>query len=262
MSTKFKKTLKIYIVLILTISVLTLSLVSCSKLKSKKSYIVATAPDNPPMEMITKDNRITGFDIDLIKAISEKSNFGINIIPVIRENLIYGLIDGTYNIVISGISFSTELKTKYPDVSFSIPYLNIGDVIVISEDFYNFKGLSDLKGKTVGIKNDSTAEEVLKKYPKIKIVEYKDISNAFTDLARNKITAVVADLPIAAQFVYYNDEYKGIFKIADITLTKKEYVIGINKSNQDLLKKINSSITLLKKSGELNKMIKKWFLKG
>ncbi|RKX96614.1 MAG: hypothetical protein DRP84_00235, partial [Spirochaetes bacterium] len=96
-----------------------------------------------PMEMITKDNKITGFDIDLIKFISEKSNFDINIIPVIKENLIYGLIDGTYNIVISGITFSTELKTKYPDVLFSKPYLKIGDVIVISEDFYNFKGISN-----------------------------------------------------------------------------------------------------------------------
>ena len=235
--------------------------ISCSRLKQKKSYIVATSPDNPPMEMITKDNKITGFDIDLIKFISEKSNFDINIIPVIKENLIYGLIDGTYNIVISGITYSTELKTKYPDVSFSKPYLKIGNVIVISEDFYNFKGISDLKGKTVGIKDNSTSEEVLKKYPKIKIRKYKRISNAFTDLARNKISAVVTDLPIAAQFVYYNDEYKGIFKIVNIPLTKKEYVIAVNKSNQELLKKINSSINLLEKSGELNNLIIKWFFK-
>jgi len=101
----------------------------------------------------------------------------------------------------------------------------------------------------------------LKKYPKIKITKYKRISNAFTDLARNKISAVVTDLPIAAQFVYYNDEYKGIFKIVNIPLTKKEYVIAVNKSNQELLKKINSSINLLEKSGELNNLIIKWFFK-
>ena len=95
----------IYALILFLVIVLSFS-VSCSRLKQKKSYIVATSPDNPPMEMITKDNKITGFDIDLIKFISEKSNFDINIIPVIKENLIYGLIDGTYNIVISGITFS------------------------------------------------------------------------------------------------------------------------------------------------------------
>jgi len=105
-------------ILVLTF-VLILIIISCSKFKQKKSYIVATSPDNPPMEMITKDNKLTGFDINLIKSISKKSDFNIDIIPVIKENLIYGLIDGTYDIVISALSFPSELKTKFPDISFS-----------------------------------------------------------------------------------------------------------------------------------------------
>jgi len=257
--TKVIRHTKSILIIVLSLIILTLIFTSCSRLKVKKSFIVATSPDYPPMEMITKDNKITGFDIELIKSISKKSKFDINIIPVIRDNLFYGLIDGTYNIVISGIAYSTDLKTKYPDVSFSKPYLNIGDVVVISEDLYNLKGISDFSNKIIGLRNGSSVESLLKKYPKIKQKKYNDITNAFTDLARNKISAVIADLPIAAQFVYYNDEYKGIFKIADIPLTKKEYVIAVNKSNQELLRKINSSITLLLKSGELNNMINKWF---
>ena len=259
MITNMIKPLKTVTILISILAILTLSIVSCSKFQQKKPYIVATSPDNPPMEMITTDNKLTGFDISLIKSISEKSNFNIEIIPVIRENLIYGLIDGTYDIVISGVSFSSELKTKFPNISLSEPYLDIGNVLVISEDLYNFKGLSDLNGKSVGIEYGSQAKKILKKKSKIKLVEYNHISEAFTDLARNKIQAVTADLPLAAQFVYYNDEYKGIFKITKLSLTKKEYVIIVNKTNHDLLKKINSGISLLKKTGELEKITDKWF---
>ncbi len=254
---KIKRKLILSLLFILSITLL----ISCHRLSSHKKYIVATSPTLPPFEIITKDNQLSGFDIDIIKNIAEKTKLSIEIIPVLKDNLIYGLIDNTYDIVISGIKENSELVTKFSNISFSIPYLDIGEVLVISEDFYNFHNLNDLSNKTVAVKKGSKSIFELKKIKKIKIREYYKISNAFDDLARAKVDAIAADLPIAVQYVYYNDEYKGIFKIPKIILTKENYTIVVNSEKQDLLKHINNAITELKREGTIDKLIDKWFFK-
>jgi len=100
------------IIFIVTLIVIVTVLFGCSRFKHKQHIIVATSPNMPPLEMISKDNKIIGFDIDLIKVTASQGNSSIEIIPVIKNNLFYGLIDGTYNMVISAIRLTSALKSK------------------------------------------------------------------------------------------------------------------------------------------------------
>ncbi len=255
-----KKKITFFLFLVLT-PVILISAISCHRFSAQKKYIVATSPTFPPFETITKKNTLEGFDIDLINEIAKKGGFSIEIIPVLKNNLIYGLIDKTYDIVISGIKEDSDLLSRFSNISYTNPYFDIGEVLVISEDFYNFKRLNDLAGKKVAIQKGSKSISKLKQIRNIKLKEYTDINTAFDDLARAKVDAIVADVSIACQYVYYNDEYRGIFKIPKIILSKNRYVIILNSENQELLKKINNTIDLLKKDGTIDKMIDKWFFK-
>ncbi|MGQ9615176.1 MAG: substrate-binding periplasmic protein [Spirochaetota bacterium] len=251
--------MKYRISVILFLSISLLSLLSCSGPREKKRYIVAVSPNKPPMEMIDEQKRIVGFDIDVIEAIAERMNISIKIIPVLRSNLFPGILNETYDIAISSITVSEPGLSEIIGIDYSKPYLDIGDVIVTSEDFEEYSGPESLKGKIVGIREESKSRQILKNYGGITIREYKNIEQAFEDMATEKINAVCIDLPTAAAFVKHNIEYKAIFKIHPNPITSENYIVILKTGNTALLNKINTGIDRIKKDGSLHALAEKWF---
>ena len=239
---------------------LSTALSCCSKFFKKDRYIVATSPNNPPLVMIDEEKEIVGFEIDVIEQIAISSDMNIKIIPVLKGNLLHGLIDETYDIAISSITSSNGARSfENIDINYSNPYMEIGEVFVLSEDFKDYKGLKDLVNKTVGLRKATESKQILIKEGHINIKEYTNIENTFEDMALGKIDAICVDLPTAAQFVHLNDEYKRIFRIHPDPITVKEYVIAVKKGSNSLLNRINSGIEKMKKDGSLDMLINKWF---
>ena len=48
-------------------------------------------------------------------------------------------------------------------------------------------------------------------------------------------------------------------KIVGKTMDAESYGIAVKKGNDELLKKINKGLANLKKNGEFDKIVKKWF---
>lgn len=235
---------------------------TCTKIFKKERYIVATSPNNPPMEMIDQSKNIVGFDIDVVQQIAEKTGMNIEIMPVLKSNILHGLIDETYDIAISSLSlYDDSLPFETIGIDVSDPYLEIGDVLVVSEDSEDFRGLQSLAHKKVGIIEGSRSAQVLKDAGNISIREYSDIEVAFEDMARDTIFALSIDLPTAARYVYLNNEYTRIFKIYSDPLTQDKYVIAVKKGNRSLLNKINTGIERMQRDGSMDQLIQRWFFR-
>jgi len=232
----------------------------CARLFKKSRYIVATSPSNPPLVMLDAEKDIIGFDIDVIDQIALRMDMNIKIIPVLQTNLLYGLIDETYDIAIASLTLPLETtEAENPEIDYSDPYLDIGEVIVVSEDFGEYRGPEDLAHKTVGVEKGSKAVEVLGRQKTVTIREYTEIQNAYEDIALGKIDALSADLPDAVKSVHLSDEYKRILKIQPEPVTQKQYVIAVKSGNNVLLNQINSGIEKMKKDGSLEMLVEKWF---
>ncbi len=254
--TKYRKICLLFAV-ILMIGVVTNS---CARILKKGRYIVATSPRTPPFVMLDADKDIIGFDIDVINQIALRMDMNIKIIPVLQTNLLYGLIDETYDIAIASIILPAEAsEAENPEINYSDPYLEIGEVIVLSEDFGEYSGLDDLTNKKVGIEKGSDSKRVLGRQKGIAIREYTEIKNAYEDIALGKIDALSADLPNAVQTVHFSDEYNRILKIQPEPVTRKQYVIAVKSGHNILLNKINSGIEKMKKDGSLEMLVEKWF---
>jgi ABC-type amino acid transport substrate-binding protein len=230
---------------------------ACEK---KDRYIVATTPNYPPLVMITKEKEITGYDIDVMKRIASYGGMTIKIIPVLEGNLLYGLIDETYDIAIAAI---VPPEDKYapetPDISYSKPYLTVGDVLVVSEDARDFSGLEWLTNRRVGVPIPSPSKELLLEQDRVTVKEYRNVKDAFEELALGKIDAVCLDLLKAAQYVNLNEEYSRIFQIYPKPVTRKEYSIAVRGGNNLLLNKINSGIEKMQRDGTLTSLTDEWF---
>jgi len=80
------------------------------------------------MEMKDKNGTITGYGIDMMKAISQEAGLKIKIINVAWDDIFKGLEEGKYDAIMSSVSITPERKDKY---DFSNSYFSAGQILVI-----------------------------------------------------------------------------------------------------------------------------------
>ncbi len=238
---------------ILAVMVLTaLTFASCGKTETAKIR-VATDATWPPFEYVdTATNEIVGFDIDLMKAIAEKSNLDIEFVNVGWDPLLAGMAQGTYDAAISSITIYPERQEK---MLFSDPYYPAGQIITVAKNNNTITGLSTLKGK-VGAQLGTTGAIEVEKIAGVELKNYDEIGLAFVDLMNGQIDAVVCDNPVAANYVTANPDK---LKLAGEAFTTEQYGIAVAKGKEDLLKKINEGLKKVLAEGIIQELEAKWY---
>ncbi len=244
--------------LLLIVFSLGLAIFSCKGNKAENSSRVikiATDATWPPMEYIDENNNLAGFDIDLMNEAAEAAGYKIEIIKVDWDGIFAGLANGQFDAVCSAVTITENRKAA---MDFSLPYINAGQVLIIRSDNRTDTALADMKGKEVGAQIDTTGAIQIQSAEGVILKNYEDIAFAFGDLANSKISGVVADVPIAANFVLRNAEYKNKLKIVGEPFTDEFYGVAVKKGNQELLDLINTGLMKVRESGKNQELINKW----
>ena len=88
---------------------------------SPKTIVVATAGDVPPFDYEENGN-LTGFDIEVLKAVDEKLNdYEIQFQRTAWESIFPGLDSGHYQATANNLSYTKEREEKY---LYSLPISN------------------------------------------------------------------------------------------------------------------------------------------
>jgi polar amino acid transport system substrate-binding protein len=234
---------------------LCLALLTGCAAKSKK-IVVASDATWPPMEFIDDSKNIVGFDIDLIKEVAKQAGFEVEIKNVNWDGIFGGLDAGQYDAVISSVTITEERKAV---MDFSAPYINAGQVLIVrTESPDSFTKISDLAGKELGAQIGTTGAMEIKKVKEVKLRTYDELGLAVADLVNGRIAGVVADTPIAAQYVLQNPSFKNTLKIVGEPFTEEVYGIAVKKGNAKVMDLINNGLKKVMDSGKNVELEKKW----
>ena len=91
-----------------------------------------------------EDGNLTGFDVDVAKAIAEKLGVEVDFTEADWDSLLAGIDSGRIDTVINAVSVTDERKEKY---DFAGPYFYIEKQVVIKKGNDEIKSWDDLKGK-------------------------------------------------------------------------------------------------------------------
>jgi polar amino acid transport system substrate-binding protein len=214
---------------------------------------VATDATWPPFESVNEQTKaIEGFDIDLMTAIAEKEGLEIEFINVAWDPLLAGIAQCQYDAAISSI---TILPERAEEMLFSDPYFAAGQIITVRIDNTDITDKDDLGGKVVGAQIGTTGSFEVEKIAGATLKTYDDIGLAFQDLINGQIDAVIADNPLALEYVGKNPDK---LKTAGEAFTSEFYGIAVCKTNPELLAKINSGLAAVKAEGLIEELIEKW----
>jgi polar amino acid transport system substrate-binding protein len=214
---------------------------------------VATDATWAPFEFVDDQNKIVGFDIDLMNAIADKAGLDIEYVNVGFDALLAGMAAGTYDAAISSITIKPE---RAENMLFTDPYYVAGQMIVVRSNNTSITGQSSLSGKKLGAQLATTGESLAKENTsEANVKSYNSIGLAVQDLLNDQIDAVICDTPVAESYVKENS---GSLKTVGGALTTEDYGIAVAKGKEDLLKKINDALRTVKSEGLIDQLVKEW----
>lgn len=220
----------------------------------------ATEATYPPFEYIDASAQLKGFDIDIAKALCQEMKVECNFSNQSFSSLIPSLNLGKFDALIAALGVTPERQKQ---VAFTNSYYQPSASFVAAiERHYS---ISSLIGKTIGVQAGSTFEKYLnEKYAaKVTIKTYASVQDAFLDLVSGRIDAVLADTPIAHDWLEQNTNYKSYQMLGEPIKDQKYfgsgYGIAVRKTDKELLQALNKALATIKSNGIYDILVKKYF---
>ncbi|MFC4306584.1 ABC transporter substrate-binding protein [Cohnella boryungensis] len=223
-----------------------------------------TAATFPPYEYM-KDEKYTGFDIELGEAIAAQMGLTVKIEAMNFEGLIPALLGKRIDIINSAMYIKPEREKQ---VDF-VPYMHIGRSIVVKKgNEKEIHNMEDLSGKTVAVTRGAIEEiyineqnEQFKKDNKtlIKILSLPTGNDAVLATQQGRADAFLHSTPGAA---YLMEEMPGEFEIVNSMNSETQIGIAIQKgdSNAELKVAIEKALNNLVADGTYTQLMEKYNL--
>ena len=223
---------------------------------AKPKLVVASDTAYAPFESLdTATGKYVGFDMDLIKAISEEMGYDEPKIESMAFDGVLGSVQTSkVDCAISAITINDDRLKK---MNFSKAYYKSGLSIVVKENNNTIKSIKDLEGKRIAVQAATTGAEMAKSIKGAKITQFDRVTDALLEVKKGSADAVINDNPVN-QYYLTQETGKGLKIVGDL-LSSEYYGIGVPKGKDELLKKINDALMKLKENGKYNQIYKKWF---
>ncbi|AFZ35847.1 polar amino acid ABC transporter, inner membrane subunit [Stanieria cyanosphaera PCC 7437] len=215
---------------------------------------VATEPTFPPFEMKAESGEgLTGFDVDLMRAIGKEAGLNIQFISLPFDGIIPALQSQTVDAAISGMTITAE---RAQTVDFSRPYFKAGLAIAVRENEEEIQSFEDLANQKIAVQIGTTGARETAKIPGVEISTFDSASLALQELVNGKVNAVVNDAPVTL-YAIKQANLRGI-KIVGELVTEEYYGIAFPKNSPNVAK-INTALATLLENGTYDSIYQTWF---
>lgn len=225
---------------------------------AQEKIVIASEGAYPPFNSLETDGTLTGFDIDIARALCEEMKAECEIVTNDWDGMIPALQSKKFDAIIASMSITPE---RLQQVDFSKKYYNTGPAIAVPVDT-DITDVEGLKGKTLGAQTSTThanyaekhmAESELKLYPTAD--EYK------LDIQNGRIDAVIDDVVVLSEWV--KSENGACCKIltplpVDVEINGEGAGIAVRKGDP-LADKFTAAIAAIRENGKYKEINDKYF---
>jgi ABC-type amino acid transport substrate-binding protein len=206
-----------------------------------------------PMHSDYNSENFEGFEVDLLKAITDHLGLEIEYQVSLWSTILEQLFKGELDLICSAVTITPSRRHI---LEFTNPYLHFRLCAIINQDDH-LKGINDFKNKTIGIREATEAERyVHTNFPGNNMVHAETNKDLYRKLQTGKIDLLIDDSPIAGGFLQKNKKLKvGMF----LPGTDSQYAIAMKKGDLKLKEQFNEVLTLFKENGVYQSIYKKWF---
>jgi polar amino acid transport system substrate-binding protein len=223
-----------------------------------KTLVVGVNVPYSPNEFLDKNNKVVGFDVDLLNAVAAKAGYKTDYRQADFDKIVPAVAGGTYDI---GMSSFTDNKDREKTVDF-VDYFTAG--YLWASQTGKTVDPANACGKTISVQSNTVEQTdelpALTKActdagkPKITVLSFKSQDDATNAVVLGRADAVSADSPVTA---YAIKQSGGKLQQAGDITEAAPYGWPMKKGS-DLIKKIQTAFQSLVDDGTYDTICKKW----
>lgn len=201
-----------------------------------------------------ENNVYTGFDIELLEAVSDYLGFEYELSPMDFTALLMSVQTGKLDMGLAGITITDERKEV---MDFADPYYDAGLQILVKSDNEDIKQIADLEGKKIALKEGTASVEyVNENVADCTVTTFPNIEAAYMEVQRGAADAVVYDAPNMLYYTNQNPD-SGCKVVGDL-VDGCQYGIVLQKDSE-YTEYINAALAKFHEDGTYDAIYEKWF---
>ncbi len=227
---------------------------SSSSNSDKKTLRVGTEGTYAPFTFHNKKDQLTGYDIDVIKAVAKEEGYKLKFNETSWDSMFAGLDAKRFDVIANQVGINKERKEKY---KFSNPYTYSSGVLVVRDDEKNIKSFDDVKGKKLAQTFTSNYGK-LAKDKGANITKVDGFNQSIDLLLSKRVDGTFNDS--LSYLDYKKQKPNAKIKAIKGDAEQNKSAFAFSKSVDDkVVSDFNDGLKKLKENGELAKIGEKWF---
>jgi len=230
---------------------------SVAEIIESGAFRVGVLYNEPPYSEFTLQGELRGFDIDLVRLITETWGSDVEFIQVTRENALDRLNRGRVHAVASAFVHYRDLDDQ---LEFSQTYFLSRQAMMVRADSL-FESLTELSSHSVGYVIGTRSEKALSLWSarldaSLNLKFYLTLDRAFAALTGGEIEGLVAE---EQDLLRVASDYANRVRILDEAVLREPRAIAIRRQDISLRRLLSHSIQLLANDGSLLKLYREYF---
>lgn len=224
-------------------------------IQERGTIIVGLEGDWAPWSYVDENDELTGYDVEVAKAIADKLGVEIQIVPGEWDGLFAGMDAGRYDMVINGVEVTEERADKY---DFSTPYAYIRTALIVKGDNDSIKTFEDLKGKKTANSIASTYMNLAESYGAT-CYGVSTLDETLTMVLQGRVDATLNAIVSFTDYMAQHPDSN--LKVVATTEEASNVAIPMRKGDEtaSLREAVNKAIDELREDGTLSELSTRFF---
>ena len=224
-------------------------------IQKRGTIIVGLEGDWAPWSYVDENDELTGYDVEVAKAIADKLGVEIQIVPGEWDGLFAGMDAGRYDMVVNGVEVTEERADKY---DFSTPYAYIRTALIVKGDNDSIKTFEDLKGKKTANSIASTYMNLAESYGAT-CYGVSTLDETLTMVLQGRVDATLNAIVSFTDYMAQHPDSN--LKVVATTEEASNVAIPIRKGDEtaSLREAVNKAIDELREDGTLSELSTRFF---
>ena len=224
-------------------------------IQERGTIIVGLEGDWAPWSYVDENDELTGYDVEVAKAIADKLGVEIQIVPGEWDGLFAGMDAGRYDMVVNGVEVTEERADKY---DFSTPYAYIRTALIVKGDNDSIKTFEDLKGKKTANSIASTYMNLAESYGAT-CYGVSTLDETLTMVLQGRVDATLNAIVSFTDYMAQHPDSN--LKVVATTEEASNVAIPMRKGDEtaSLREAVNKAIDELREDGTLSELSTHFF---
>ena len=218
------------------------------KIMEKGVMTVGTEGTYQPFTYHDENDELTGYDVEVAKAIGEKMGVEVEFSEITWEGLLASLDNGTVDLVLKQVGVTDEREEKY---DFTDPYLYSYIALITTGDNTEIDSWESARGKKTSLNVSSNYAAIAEEY-EMDITASETFSKDIELLTAGRTDCVINNTIAFNDYLVQKPDVD--IKIVDVQEDADTVAIPIPKGNEDLVDAVNKAIKELQNDGTLTKL--------